>query len=227
MKLHAFLVASLSACGGGPAATSGPAPARPAADCTAAHTLAVPGKRDNAPAYRAGIVCEDECAVTVTHDGITRSFPIEAAHDDSTIGVRVTDVDGDGRDEAVVLTTLIDAYGPEGQMEIIERSLLVLDAATLDLRWSAAAWSSDPPEVQSTACTSTASLQDTDCDGRRETLTHVRTCDAPMCAGVRAGKPSDNDFIRDECAASSPRTETLTFRAATAGAAFTAAAAAD
>jgi hypothetical protein len=225
MKRHALLGTFLVACGGGTAATTTPATEHGGADCHQAQALQPPGKRDNAPGYRAGVVCEDgACELTVSHEGVTRSFALETAPGESLVGVRRDDLDGDGTDELMVLATVTHAYGPSGEMEIIERSLTIVDAASLELRWSTPAWSSEPPEPQSAACTSTAELRDEDCDGRRETLVETHRCDAPMCADVRAGKPADSDYVRDECGARGPAEEVLTFRAATAGGAFTAAA---
>jgi hypothetical protein len=222
MKLRAMLVCLLVACGGS-SATRAPGPGGGAATdtCQPSGALTVPGKRDSARGVRAGVMCEDgACELVVTREGVTRAFPDEGTGE-AVVGARLVDLDGDGADELVVLTTHTQAYGPSGEMEIIERSLTVLDAASLTLRWSSP-WSSDPPEPQSAACTSTAELRDEDCDGRRETLVHVHGCDAPMCAGVRAGKPADSDFVRDECGASPPREERLVFRAAEPAGAFAA-----
>ncbi len=192
--------------------------------CAAEEKLGVPGKRDNATGVRAGIVCDGgDCELTVSAGGPTRGFELEeAGFARNEVGVRRADVDGDGHDELVVLSTLIQEYGPEGQMEIITRTLHVLDAGTLELRWSTPQWGSTPPEDQSIACTSEVTMADPDCDGRREQLRLVRRCDAPMCAGVRAGEPPDNDYVRDECGAREPLEETLIYVAAEPGAPFTA-----
>lgn len=225
MKRAAILIA-LAACGGG---GKGPATApdqRGGSACAAEEALAVPGKRDNATGVRAGVVCDGgACELTVSAGGPTRGFPIEegGGFSGSDVGVRRADIDGDGHDELVVLSTLVQAYGPEeAGMEIITRTLHVLDAEELTLRWGSQDWGSTPPEDQSAACTSEVVMTDADCDGRREQLRHVRRCDAPMCEGVRAGEPADNDYVRDECGAREPLEERMTYAAAEPGGAFTA-----
>lgn len=215
------LLAMVAACG----TPAKPAPAKRAERaCAAPLALPAPGKRDNVRGVRAGVVCEDgACELTVSAGGPTRGFPLADAGHESLVGVRRADVDGDGADELIVLATLIQHYGPdESSMEIISRALTVIDAQSLALRWHTDAWGSTPPEEHAIACASEAELRDQDCDGRREALVQVRRCDPPMCADVRAGKPPDDEFVRDECGAREPLEERLAFHAATAGGAFTA-----
>jgi hypothetical protein len=221
----AGILIALAACGGGKPASSTP-DQRGGSACAAEQALGVPGKRDNATGVRAGVVCDDgDCELTVSAGGPTRGFAIEegGGFSGSDVGVRRADLDGDGADELVVLSTLVQAYGPEESgMEIITRTLHVLDAEELTLRWSSQAWGSTPPEDQSIACASEVTMSDPDCDGRREQLQHVRRCDPPMCAGVRAGEPADNDYVRDECGAREPLEERMTFVAAEPRGPFTA-----
>lgn len=195
MKVWATLGMCLAACGG--AATPNTATAtsdRPAGSCLEAQALAAPGKRDNAPGYRAGVVCDDgACTLTVSHDAVTRSHPTAPPADPNFVGVRRADLDGDGGDELMVLITNADT-----------RSLTVLDAATLESRWSAPDWTT------AAACTSEAELRDDDCDDRRETLIQLRRCDGATDERLpfRAAAPGAR-FLAAEPVAMAPRAAIL------------------
>ncbi len=179
-----------------------------------------PGEADAVQGYAAAAACDGgTCRLRISHGATTREHTIEHAGEASEHGLTILDLDGDGADELVVNVRVVASYGPEGQMQVLDDELFVLDASTLDQRWHAA-WASEPPEPQSLACTSEATWSDDDCDGRRETLVHVRRCDPPMCAGLRAGQPADSDYVSEECGTSAPAEERLTFRAAAPGATF-------
>jgi len=222
-SIHALGLGVLLVACGGKAATPATPAQRGGASCPVVQALVAPTPDSAVQGYGTAVECDaSTCVLAVTHGAIAQRHALDREPARHEVAATLLELDGDGNDELVVQVTHVAELGPHGEMEIIDRDLFVLDAESLELRWSASSWSSDPPEPQSTACASTAELRDEDCDGRRETLIQTRRCDAPMCAGIRAGQPEDSDYVRDACGSITPSEEQGRFRAARPGVIFAA-----
>lgn len=196
----------------------------------------------------ANVACADHrCALELGRDDVRGRHELAVEAESGDVYLERADIDGDGVPELIatidaMLTTYPTGFAPapdagsldaapgpddelsEGDLGMSElyRVVIVLDEATLAARWQGP-WGVAPPEPEGQACESAVELRDDDCDGRREVMHQVYTCDISLCDQYNAGEVRFEDL--DEVAqgyCGAPTVETHDFVAATARGVFVA-----